>query len=507
MINHQAGQQIAQRYQILDQLGSGGSGFTYKAQDQQTGNLVALKALSLGQMETWKQMELFEREAKILQQLDHPAIPQYLDHFQEEIQGEYRFYIVQQLAPGQSLATLVEQGWQPQPQEVEGIAEQVLDVLVYLQALVPPVIHRDIKPQNLIYQSEGYSNSGEGNLFLVDFGAVQDVYHQTTVASTVVGTYGYMAPEQYRGQANLSTDLYGLATTLLFLLTGKSPSDLPERQLKIDFRQEVSISRDFANWLDQCLEPSLENRFPSAEAALEVWQGQRPLEAYSSQQLKQPTYSVVELQEKDGQLTVEIPPAIFRPRRDRRLVTVGIVWHLILLLPFVELASSIHPILAGLYGLAWVGSFSGWPFRKGSKFFLWGLLVFIFLTVIQIASFDVSIVKNWNFFNFTSTFLLGLLAIDIHFGDRVRRYWLSDLFKTRRVTLNPQDSSVQVEDKLFSWNTRSFNIKLLKFNRVHPITIDDPSTTTIVVGGLLTRAEKAWLTQQINNFLDRNSPA
>lgn len=71
-MNHQpSGQQIAQRYQILEQLGYGGSGFTYKAQDQQRDELVALKAFSLGQLEDWKQMELFEREAKILQQLDH----------------------------------------------------------------------------------------------------------------------------------------------------------------------------------------------------------------------------------------------------------------------------------------------------------------------------------------------------------------------------------------------------------------------------------------------------
>lgn len=566
MINHQAGQQIAQRYEILEQLGYGGSGFTYKAQDQQTGNLVALKAFSLGQMETWKQMELFEREAKILQQLDHPAIPQYLDHFQEEIQGKYRFYLVQELAPGQSLATLVEQGWQPQPPEVERIAEQVLDILVDLQALVPPVIHRDIKPENIIYQNDEGSKPGEGNLFLVDFGAVQDAYHHTTVASTVVGTYGYMAPEQYRGQANLSTDLYGLSATLLFLLTGKPPSEFPEHQLKIDFRQEVSISREFADWLDKCLELNLENRFPSAEAALEVWQGKKPIETYASQTLKQPSYSVVELQEKDGELTIEIPPAIFRPRRDRRVVALGIVWHFIFLLPFLEVGSSIHPIWTALYGLAWLGTISGLPdLREKSKCVLWGLLVYAFFSLIQIVSLDDGSIEldwdSWDAFHWISPFLLGLLAIDVYFGDRIRRYWFSDLLRTVHIKLHPSKffNSSELEVRFLNqfvlqkgkrkiWEKPQRKRAIWKKLRwLQPISLktvnsvdfqsppwksfDTPTSlvkqfaafitqnsrfkiriqknyelsSTFNFGGLLTPMEKNWLTKKIENFLDRNS--
>jgi len=97
----------------------------------------------------------------------------------------------------------------------------------------------------------------------VDFGAVQDTYQNTvTGGSTVVGTYGYMAPEQFRGQAVLSTDLYGLGTTLLFLLTQQSPADLPQRKLKIDFRSHVNISSDFADWLKKTIEPIMEDRFP-----------------------------------------------------------------------------------------------------------------------------------------------------------------------------------------------------------------------------------------------------
>jgi eukaryotic-like serine/threonine-protein kinase len=282
---HQPGDIIQQRYRILEILGQGGVGITYAAEDLENGDgfsarryanagsqsdhRVALKALSFRRMSDWKKIELFEREAKILSQLHHQAIPRYLDYFQVDTGTDRFFYIAQQLAPGKSLATLIENGWQPQEKQVRHIAIQVLEILIYLQSLKPPVIHRDIKPQNIILNFSPTAKD-RGDIFLVDFGAVQDTYHNTvTGGSTVVGTYGYMAPEQFRGQAMLATDLYGLGTTLLFLLTGKSPADLPQRHLKIDFRPHVRISPDFANWLDIILEPVSDDRFPSANLALE----------------------------------------------------------------------------------------------------------------------------------------------------------------------------------------------------------------------------------------------
>jgi len=210
---HQPGDIIAERYRIIDILGQGGIGITYAAEDLKTGERVALKAVSLRRMDDFKVLELFEREVRILAQLNHPAIPHYLDYFQVDKRRNRFFYLVQQLAEGHSLAVLVEKGWHPDEAEVRHIATQILEILIYLQQLTPPVIHRDIKPQNIIRREDG-------KVFLVDFGAVQDVYHNTvTGGSTVVGTYGYMAPEQFRGQAVLATDLYALGATLIFLLT------------------------------------------------------------------------------------------------------------------------------------------------------------------------------------------------------------------------------------------------------------------------------------------------
>jgi ankyrin repeat protein len=253
---------IAQRYRLLSILGEGGSGITYLAEDLQNSERVALKALSLRHITDWKAIALFEREAHVLAQLNHPAIPRYLEYFHVDTASDRSFYIAQQLVAGNSLYKLVQSGWRASEAQVRCIAIQILEILDYLQQLNPPIIHRDIKPQNII-------RSNDGRVFLVDFGAVQNTYHSTFArSSTVVGTFGYMAPEQFIGQAVSATDLYGLGATLLFLLTHRSPADLPTDNLKIDFRSRVQISSEFADWLNKVLEPDVEDRFPSATEAL-----------------------------------------------------------------------------------------------------------------------------------------------------------------------------------------------------------------------------------------------
>jgi serine/threonine protein kinase len=263
---HQVGDIISdaqQRYCVVGILGEGSSGITYAVEDMnQPGVTVALKVLSFRQTGDWKMWELFEREAKVLAQLQHQGIPRYLNSFYIDTEKDRRFYIVQELAQGKSLAAWVEQGWHANEEIVRQIAQQILTILIYLQKFNPPVIHRDIKPQNII-------RAHNGSLFLVDFGAVRDTYYSTLMhGSTVVGTYGYMAPEQFQGRAVPATDLYGLGATLLFLLTHQDPKELPCDGLAIDFRSRIKVSESFANWLEKMLEPDANERFTSAQAAL-----------------------------------------------------------------------------------------------------------------------------------------------------------------------------------------------------------------------------------------------
>ncbi|MEG4944164.1 serine/threonine-protein kinase [Microcoleus sp. F4-D5] len=303
---HQQGEIIADRYSILDILGQGGIGITYAAQDLQTDEKVALKAVSLRRTDDLKVLELFEREAKVLAQLKHPAVPFYIDYFEVGKRRDRFFYLAQQLADGQSLAGLIENGWHPPVTEVRWIANQILDILVYLQQLTPPVIHRDIKPQNIIRRDDG-------QIFLVDFGAVQDVYHQTiTGGSTVVGTYGYMAPEQFRGKAVLATDLYGLGATLIYLLTGKAPADLPQRKLKMDFRSHLQVDRQFTEWLERMTEPVAADRFLSAKEALTVLRGEKEFTRSTTLELRRTVNTTIAIKHQKKQLLVEIPPIWLR---------------------------------------------------------------------------------------------------------------------------------------------------------------------------------------------------
>ncbi|WP_309731211.1 serine/threonine-protein kinase [Chamaesiphon sp. OTE_75_metabat_556] len=356
----QVAKTLNDRYEIIDTLGKGGIATTYAAKDLETDRTVAIKVMSLRRAQDWKAIELFEREAKILAQLNHPCIPKYLDYFQIDTDRDREFHIVQSLAPGTPLSVLIDRGWQPEVAEVEQIAVQILEILTYLHHLSPPVIHRDIKPQNLI-------KSADGKISLVDFGAVQDTYHQTvTGGSTVVGTYGYMAPEQFRGQAFLSTDLYGLATTLLFLLTREDPSKLPQKQLKINFKSTLKLPRQFADWLDRMLEPTVEQRFTTAAEALAVLQGLQKLPPLvANNRPRKPNESPIRLIADETELKINLPAVKLRTTGSQQLCLVAALLNFILAIAIYAIATvslKIDPFrlfLFAIFGLTYTAGALG----------------------------------------------------------------------------------------------------------------------------------------------------
>lgn len=335
------------RYRIVRRLGQGSSGTTYAAEVLETGHAIALKELSLRGLQDWKKIELFEREARILQALNHPAIPQYIDYFQVDTADNRWFYLAQDLAEGTSLADWVEAGGRVNEAEARRIATEILQVLIYLHGLTPPVIHRDIKPQNIIRRDDGH-------IYLVDFGAVQTVYRDSLrQGSTVVGTYGYMAPEQFRGQAVPATDLYSLGATLLFLLTHQSPADLPQARLRIDFRPYLSVSDAFADWLDQLIDPLVEDRFASAQMALAALSEPAPVALARPRPLapRPPAGTHIKVQRSPAELSITIPPPGLRGETVG-IGLFGLLWNGGVLL------WAIMAILSG----AWFASFFAIPF-------------------------------------------------------------------------------------------------------------------------------------------------
>ncbi len=254
-----SGSLIANRYEILAPLGRGAFRRVYVARDRTNDERVALKELSLRAVDNWKSVELFEREARTLASLDHHLIPRLLDSFVEE--GGLRCITVEELIPGETLAKLLEAGWRPTFDEVTRTALDVLDVLHYLETLSPPMLHRDLKPGNLIQRPDG-------RVVTVDFGGAQELLlDDDRAGSTMIGTYGYMAPEQALGRTSQASDLYSLGATLVHLLTQVAPAELPTRDLRPDFRALAEVPGPLARWLDRLLEPDPGLRWPSAAIA------------------------------------------------------------------------------------------------------------------------------------------------------------------------------------------------------------------------------------------------
>ena len=141
----------------------------------------------------------------------------------------------------------------------------MLKILIYLHELSPSLLHRDIKPSNIIWGKNR-------QVYLVDFGAVQERAKAEGATFTVVGTGGYAPPEQLWGRAVPASDLYAVGATLIHLLTGSAPVDLPQREMRLQFRDQVSLSPSFTHWLETLIDPAPELRFSNAREALEALQ-------------------------------------------------------------------------------------------------------------------------------------------------------------------------------------------------------------------------------------------
>jgi serine/threonine protein kinase len=267
-----AKQLLQNRYQLQQCLSQNAGRQTWLAEDttQTPPQQVIVKLLAFSPQMEWDEFKLFEREAQVLKALNHPRIPKHRDYFsldEQMGQGLCWFCLVQDYIPGQSLQQLLDQGKHFTVAQVRSIAIQVLEILSYLHGLNPPVLHRDIKPSNLIFQEDVDAAQG-ASIYLVDFGAVADPTVVEGVTFTVVGTAGYAPLEQFWGKAVPASDLYALGATLIHLLTGTAPADLPQQNLRIHFRDRVSLSPSFVSWLESLTEPNLERRFNCASQAI-----------------------------------------------------------------------------------------------------------------------------------------------------------------------------------------------------------------------------------------------
>jgi competence protein ComGC len=238
------------RFVVLGHLGRGSQGETFDATDTREGRAVAIKRFDVRGAQAWKDVELAEREARVLQSLSHPKLPGYIDHFE----SDGALYLVMEKIEGESLASLHARGVALNEQDIVRLLTDASDVLDYLRGRAPPVIHRDLKPGNVIRRPDG-------SFAFVDFGAVRDKLRPRG-GSTVVGTFGYMAPEQFQGRALPASDVYAIGATAVAMLTGREPEDLPHRGLAIDVRSALRglATPSLIEVLERMLTPDPENR-------------------------------------------------------------------------------------------------------------------------------------------------------------------------------------------------------------------------------------------------------
>lgn len=299
---------LLERYEVQQELGKKAGRRTVLARDLQTQELVVVKILSFGNEFEWNDLKLFEREAETLKALSHPAIPRYLDYFELDSPNSRGFALVQSYIPAQSLEAQLKAGRNFSEEEVKELAKAILEILKYLHGRQPPVIHRDIKPSNTLLTNR--SGNSVGEVYLVDFGSVQTIARRSSTM-TVVGSYGYMPPEQFNGKATRASDLYSLGATLIYLVTGQHPGDLPQTDLRIEFEQIANISFSFKSWLRRMTEPIASQRLASAESALQALEQpgnatQTQTRATNSKVVK-PFGSQVVLKKNDDMLQIILP--------------------------------------------------------------------------------------------------------------------------------------------------------------------------------------------------------
>jgi serine/threonine protein kinase len=212
---------IHERYVVRRTIGQGGMGAVYEASDERLGNTVALKQMLLSGQQF---STAFQREARLLAGLRHAALPKVTDYF-TDAHGQF---LVMEYIPGSDLGSLLGQRGRPfAVQEVLGWADQILQALEYLHCQQPPIVHRDIKPQNL-------KMTPGGDIVLLDFGLAKGMGSIGSQVATTASLFGYTpnyAPlEQIQGSGTgPASDLYALGATLHHLLTGMPPANALER--------------------------------------------------------------------------------------------------------------------------------------------------------------------------------------------------------------------------------------------------------------------------------------
>ncbi|MEG4283033.1 serine/threonine-protein kinase [Microcoleus sp. A006_D1] len=267
------GSTLEKRYRIIRELGRGGFGRTYLAEDtNRYGEQCVLKEFS-PVVQSPKAAELFDREASMLYTLQHPQIPRFRELLRTDLGGNPSLFLVQDYIPGQTYEEILisrqQQGKNFTEAEVTQLLFQILPVLEYIHSR--NLIHRDVSPDNII------QHSVDKLPFLIDFGSVKQiaataVFQFSGQSDTAIGKQGYSPAEQMRlGKVSAASDLYALAVTALVLLSGKKPQKIYDIHNRTwDWRSHVTVSQNLGTVLDKMLADRAGDRYQSAKEVREA---------------------------------------------------------------------------------------------------------------------------------------------------------------------------------------------------------------------------------------------
>lgn len=258
------GKIIANKYQLLSCIGNGGMSKTYLAMSTRVNKQWAIKVIS--KKGNVILLDSVRKQNQILMKLAHPCIPQVIDIEEDE----QHIYIVREYLQGEAMDVLIrEKGAIPVETAIEW-AITLCDVLSYLHTRTPAIIFRDMKPANIVVHPDGVQ------LKLVDFGIMRQYEPHKKQDTTVLGTKGYAAPEQYggAGQTDARTDIFALGMTLHHMVTGRNPINAPY----VPIRQvNPSLPQILEDIIARCVEPDANKRFQTAEELKKALTGEGPV--------------------------------------------------------------------------------------------------------------------------------------------------------------------------------------------------------------------------------------
>jgi serine/threonine protein kinase len=297
---------LRERWNLLAVAGRGGYSVTYKASDSRDGTIVAIKESSLVRVASKTARTLLFREVEVLRQLRHPRIPAFLDAFEQGHGKSNALYLVQEYVDGGPLDAC-----RLSVDETLDVLDQLLEVLGWLHERSPSIIHRDVKPGNILRRADGH-------IMLIDFGMVKDASRRTG-ATLEVGTPGFQAPEQIVGDAVPASDVYAAAATTLAILTGRNPLQLSEYEdggPRFVVSSDLGLTREMRALLERMLAAEVAPRPANAAVARDALRAARRLPPQEGADRDAPTVAAT-IPVSPSFLGVEEGPEGRRGRRAR----------------------------------------------------------------------------------------------------------------------------------------------------------------------------------------------